>query len=258
MSPPIEIVQRRSAGYRRPLRAYHELFRPSRPTKRHAVTIELVHCIVKSASRVKGLVTVPAQEPHAGEKLSAKKVIQLLERLPTIDVRRAVHRDERERAEGLIAESRAALAEAGTACAGYPEVEHAGFLADARKEYVEACTTYALVAGEEVPGPNELGVGDAEYLNGLAETVGELRRRVLDRLRAGELDRAEALLAAMDDIYALLTTIDFPDGITGGLRRATDVARGITERTRGDVTTALLQERLRVELARHRDDVLGG
>jgi translin len=61
----------------------------------------------------------------------------------------------------------------------------------------------------------------------------------------------------MDDIYALLTTIDFPDGITGGLRRSTDVARGITERTRGDVTTALLQERLRLALARHRDDVLG-
>jgi translin len=171
---------------------------------------------------------------------------------------RAVHRDEHDRADALIGQSRSALAEAEAACRGHPDIEHAGFLADARKEYVEACTTSALVTGGGLPGPEELGVGDAEYLNGLAEAVGELRRRVLDRLRAGEIGSAEQLLAAMDDIYALLTTIDFPDGITGGLRRSTDLARGITERTRGDVTTALLQERLRVALARHREELLGG
>lgn len=170
---------------------------------------------------------------------------------------RAIHRDERDRATALLEESRGAIAEAEAACEGHPEVEHTGFLADARKEYVEARTTYALVAGGELPGPDDLGVGEAEYLNGLAETVGELRRRVLDRLRAGELAAAEGLLVAMDDIYALLVTIDFPDGVTGGLRRATDVTRGILERTRGDVTTALMQERLRDALARHRDDVLG-
>lgn len=169
---------------------------------------------------------------------------------------RAVHRDEREAAQGLIGEARSALAEAERACANHPEVEHAGFLADARKEYVEACTTYALVAGEELPGPDELGCGAAEYCNGLAEAVGELRRRVLDRLRVGELTEAEALLGWMDDIYALLTTIDFPEGVTSGLRRSTDVARGITERTRGDVTTALVGERLREALDRHRRDVL--
>ena len=170
---------------------------------------------------------------------------------------RAVHRDERDQARELIAAARDALADAEAACAGHPELEHAGFLGDARKEYVEACTTDAFVSGAAVPAPEDLGVGDAEYLNGLAEAAGELRRRVLDRLRVGELDRAEALLGAMDDIYALLVTIDFPDSITGGLRRATDVARGIVERTRGDVTTALLQDRLRTELARHRDDLLG-
>jgi translin len=170
---------------------------------------------------------------------------------------RAVHRDDRTRADTLIARAQAALDEAQAACAAHPDVEHAGFLADARKEYVEACATLALRAGKELPAPEDLGVGDAEYLNGLAEAVGELRRLVLDRLRAGKLDHAEALLGAMDDIYALLVTIDFPDGITGGLRRSTDMARGVTERTRGDVTTALLQERLRVELARHRDDLSG-
>ena len=170
---------------------------------------------------------------------------------------RATHRDERERAQELIDRAREAIAEAQSACADHPDVEHAGFLADARKEYVEACATYALLAGEDLPAPETLAVGDAEYLNGLAEAVGELRRLALDRLRSGDLEHAEALLSTMDDIYALLVTIDFPDGITGGLRRSTDMARGVTERTRGDVTTALLQERLRRELARHRDHLTG-
>lgn len=170
---------------------------------------------------------------------------------------RAVHRDERDQASALITRAREAIAEAEAACGDHPAVEHAGFLADARKEYVEACTTFALVAGEEPPGPSDLGCDEAAYCNGLAETVGELRRRVLDRLRIGALDEAERLLGVMDDIYSLLVTIDFPDGVTGGLRRSTDVARGITERTRGDVTTALVGERLRGALEHHRREVLG-
>ena len=169
---------------------------------------------------------------------------------------RAVHREERDLAAELIGRARQSLAEAEDACSGHPAVEHAGFLADARKEYVEACATDALVAGAPLPGPDDLGTDEATYLNGLAEAVGELRRRVLDRLRVGDLAEAEALLGAMDDIYALLTTIDFPDGVTGGLRRSTDMVRGITERTRGDVTTALVGDRLRDALERHRRDVL--
>lgn len=173
------------------------------------------------------------------------------------DAIRAVHRGERDLAQDLLGRARARLADAAAACAGQPAVEHAGFLADARKEYAEASCTYAIAAGEPPPGPEELGLGDAEWLNGLAETVGELRRHALDRLRAGELERSEELLAAMDEIYALLATVDFPEGITGGLRRATDVARSIIERTRGDLTTALVQDRLRAALERHRRDVLG-
>lgn len=173
------------------------------------------------------------------------------------DAIRAVHRGERARARELLGRARAVLAEAVAACDGQPEVEHAGFLADARKEYAEASCTYAIAGGEPVPGPDDLGLGEAEWLNGLAETVGELRRQALDQLRAGQLERSEELLAAMDEIYALLATVDFPDGVTGGLRRSTDVARSIIERTRGDLTTALVQDRLRDALDRHRRDVLG-
>jgi translin len=173
------------------------------------------------------------------------------------DAIRAVHRGERERARGLIDRCGALLAEAEQACEGQPQVEFAGFLADARKEYAEASCTYAIAGGEAVPGPDEVGVGEAEWCNGLAETVGELRRQALDHLRHGELERSEELLEAMDDIYALLASVDFPEGVTGGLRRSTDVARSIIERTRGDLTSALVQDRLRQALERHRSDVLG-
>jgi translin len=171
---------------------------------------------------------------------------------------RAVHRGDLGPARALLAEAAEALGQARASCAGQPEVEHAGFVADAAKEYAEARTTFALVTGAVLPGPDELGVPDAAYLNGLAEAVGELRRHLLDSLRAGHLERSEMLLGAMDEIHAVLVTIDYPDGVTGGLRRSTDVARSIIERTRGDLTSALVQARLRQALEAHRRDMLAG
>ena len=131
------------------------------------------------------------------------------------------------------------------ALAGFPAVAHAGFLHDAAKEYVEARATAALVSGRPVPGPDALGVEGPAWLNGVAEAASELRRHALDRLRGGDLERAEALLGAMDDVFATLATIDLPDALTGGLRRTLDALRAVVERTRGDVTNAVLQERLR-------------
>jgi translin len=170
---------------------------------------------------------------------------------------RATHRDEYEKALTLLNEADAALRAARAACADQPEVEFAGFIVDAQKEYAEARTTFAIVTGQPLPGPEDLDMRDAAWLNGLAETVGELRRHLLDVLRSSRLERCEELLEAMDDIYALLITIDFPEGITGGLRRATDIARSIIERTRGDLTNALVQARLRDALDAHRTDLLG-
>lgn len=170
---------------------------------------------------------------------------------------RAAHRGELDRAAELLERCRDELASAVASAAGQPEIEQAGFLVDARKEYAEAHTTLALIADRPVPGPDDLDMSEAPYLNGLAETVGELRRHLLDQLRAGRLERCEALLDTMEDIYGLLVTIDFPDGVTGGLRRSTDVARSIIERTRGDLTTALGQARLQEALAAHRREVLG-
>lgn len=163
---------------------------------------------------------------------------------------RAVHRGEPEAAGGFIAEAESALREAQAALAAHPAVAYAGFLTDAEKEYVEARITVALVDGSAVPSVADLAVMPQSWLKGLAEAASEMRRHLLDRLRAGELDRGEELLAVMDDAYDALVTVDFPDAVTGGLRRTVDALRAVLERTRGDVTTTVLQTRLRESIER--------
>jgi translin len=170
---------------------------------------------------------------------------------------RAIHRGDLDRAHALMEESRQAVQSGMEACRDHPDVAFAGYLQDAQKEYSEARLTEAAVTGDDFPGPDELGVQLAPYLNGLAETVGEIRRHILDLLRAGEVEESERLLGAMDDIYSLLVTIDYPDAITGNLRRSTDVARSIMEKTRGDLSLALVQRDLRDALDRHAREVLG-
>ncbi|HMO55427.1 MAG TPA: hypothetical protein PJ994_13045, partial [Tepidiformaceae bacterium] len=141
----------------------------------------------------------------------------------------------------MLDEAREVRDAAVRALEGHADIYHAGFLHDAQKEYAEARTTLALLSGGSIPAPEVLGVEYAAYLNGIAEAVGEMRRMVLDRLRGGEYDGCEEILDAMDDIYSVLVTIDYPDAMTGGLRRTTDQTRGILEKTRGDLTMAIVQ-----------------
>lgn len=157
---------------------------------------------------------------------------------------RAVHRLEPERAAALADDAEAALRTAQEVLAPFPAIREAGFLHDAEKEYVEARTVAALIDGRPLPGPAELAVEPTAWMRGLAEAASELRRHLLDRLRDGDLARGEQLLAVMDDVYDALVVIDWPDAITGGLRRTLDALRAVLERTRGDVTTTVLQTRL--------------
>jgi len=153
-------------------------------------------------------------------------------------------------------EARSSIQEGGEAVRDHPDVAFAGFLQDAQKEYVEARFTEAMVDGGAVPGPDDLGVQLAPYLNGMAEAVGEARRHILDLLRKGEVQRSEAMLENMEEIYSVLASMDYPDAITGHLRRSTDVARSIMEKTRGDLSLSLVQRDLRDALDRHARDVL--
>jgi len=161
---------------------------------------------------------------------------------------RAAHRDERDLAREHIAAAREIVAAIRADLAPFPDLYQAGYTQDALKEFAEANIVYALVGNEPLPEPEELGVEYAAYLNGLGEAAGELRRRCMDIIRHDHSDEAERLLEAMDDIYSLLVTVDYPDAITGGLRRTTDLVRGVTERTRGDITVSLRQFRLQQAL----------
>ena len=161
---------------------------------------------------------------------------------------RAVHRQEFERGGELLKLASGLLAEVGQAVIEHNELGSTGSVRDAQKEFAEGSITLALVTGQSPPDPDKLGVNSAAYLNGLGETVGELRRYLLDGVRKGDLSRGEELLSAMDDIYNVLVTMDFPDAITGGLRRTTDVVRGVLEKTRSDLTLVIRQKELEERL----------
>ncbi len=170
---------------------------------------------------------------------------------------RAIHRNESEPARGLLQNTFSLVEQIKALLAQYPDLYFAGYTQDAIKEFVEASITFALVQNQPLPGPEELDVEIATYLNGLAEVTGELRRRCLDILRQGYSEEAERLLGCMDEIYLLLVTLDFPDAITNGLRRQTDLVRGIVERTRGDLTISLRTRNLEQamqELTRRLDE----
>jgi len=170
---------------------------------------------------------------------------------------RAVHREEFGRADELIAEAATFVAKAEAASAAHADVRQAGYLNDAKKEFAEANMTLAFVRGDALPSPEALGVEVPAYLNGMAEAASELRRHLLDCLRAERLDRAEDLLATMDEVYSLLVTIDYPDALTGGLRRTTDALRAVVERTRGDLTNAIVAARLRATIESSDDRFAG-
>jgi translin len=172
---------------------------------------------------------------------------------------RALHRGAVSDAGLLLDEARDRLAAMREDLAPHPSLYWAGYVQDAMKEYAEARITDAVLRDGPLPDPLALGVEDAPFLNGLAEAASELRRDVLDLLRAGTIDRAERLLSAMDDIYSALVSVDYPDAITGGLRRTTDQLRAVLERTRGDLTLTFRQQRLEAALrdAQQRLDVSG-
>ena len=170
---------------------------------------------------------------------------------------RAAHRGEFDQSTRQLNEAGGLLRDMALDLREHQDIFYAGFVADAQKEYAEAALTSALMQRQPPPTPDVLGVEWAPYLNGLGEAVGELRRYILDRMRQGRLEGCEELLADMDEIYSQLITLDYPDAITGNLRRTTDAVRGILEKTRGDLTLAVSQERLNAAMNRVHESLRG-
>ncbi|MBE0680422.1 MAG: haloacid dehalogenase [Anaerolineales bacterium] len=171
---------------------------------------------------------------------------------------RAVHRDETDTMNTHLQEARQLADTLRDSLASYPDLFYAGYTQDALKEFVEANVTCALIRNEPLQTPEELVVEPATYLNGLAEVIGELRRRVMDILRHGYSPEVERLLGYMDEIYSIMVTMDYPDAITNGLRRQTDLARGIIEKTRGDITFSLRGEHLEQAIGKLIVELNGG
>jgi translin len=186
-----------------------------------------------------------AAEDEAREKTlrSCRQVIRY-----SGDAIRAVHRQEHGKARQLLDSAHELLREINHDLVGHGKLLHSGFIHDAQKEFAEGCITLALIAGRDLPEPKPLGVSNAAYLDGLGESVGELRRYILDSLRRDDFSRCEELLTIMDEIYGVLITMDFPELLAHGLRRTTDAVRGIIERTRGDLTVSLRQKNLEKKL----------
>ena len=170
---------------------------------------------------------------------------------------RAVHRGEFEDARELIGRGEARLKEADHIKVTNPSIFNAGFMNDARKEFTEANITLAVISGSDIPSIDDLKVDAGAYINGMAEVIGELRRYILDALRRNAVDGCQEFMDIMDEMYSVLVTIDFPEGVTSGLRHSTDAMRGVLERTRGDLTMALRQHSLEARLAAWEDSQTG-
>lgn len=195
-------------------------------------------------------------EQMAAKNSARESALAISRRLVRVSANtiRATHRGQHEDAQAGLSEGAALVTEIHTVTEGHPDIFHAGYTQDAMKEYAEAHATVALVTGHPLPPIDTLGVEPGAYLNGAGEAIGELRRAILDAIRDANTDRAESLLALAEDVHAALMTFDYPDALTGGLRRTTDAMRGLLERTRGDVVTAVRQARLEERLsARERD-----
>ena len=170
---------------------------------------------------------------------------------------RSVHRGEIDKARDLASQAGEALAEIMVILKGHPDLRYAGFIDGAEQEYAEARIVFSIIAEARMPAPGEVGVEMTSYLAGLGDAVGELRRHVLDLIRQGRPEEGEVHLEAMEEIYHLLMSFDYPDAVTKGLRRKGDVARSLLDRTRGDLTNAIGQKKLEVQL-REVEEKLGG
>ena len=197
-------------------------------------------------SAIESAVRTELDEKYRARELTLKNSRPIIRN--SANAIRALHRGETELARELMDEVKVLIAEAEAGLDGHWDIYHAGFFYDAVKEYAEAELTAALLAHEPLPSPVDLGVHAVPYLKGLGEAVGEQRRRLLDQLRKGDLDGAERTFEDMEAVHDLLTSIDYPDGMTAGLRRTTDVARALIERSRADLTSTIVQERLRAQL----------
>jgi len=164
-----------------------------------------------------------------------------------------LHKGEPEKAERLISEAANMLTEVREVGEAFPGVQSSDTVEAALQEYVEAAILHSLITEKRYPTPEELGVEETDYVLGLADVPGELRRQALDSLREGDLEAAEGILETMEEIYLYLVEAEEATMMLKGMRRKLDVARGVIERTRAEVTAEAGRRRLSKDLRSFRD-----
>lgn len=191
-------------------------------------------------------IAAKAQETFTEKNVIRERALQYSRSIIRLSANaiRSIHRRETTKAKDLISEAANYINQTNTILQTNPEIYYAGYLAEARKEFSEANITMALLLQQPLPQPEELEVNIIDYLKGMGDSVGEVRRYILDSLRRDEWQQCEDAMEIMDQIYTLLVTLDFPEGVTGGLRNTNDMVRKTLERTRGDFTVAFRQKRL--------------
>jgi translin len=132
----------------------------------------------------------------------------------------------------------------------YPAIIYGGMFSAALQEYSEACIFVKLIEKSQFVTPKEIDVPPVDYVLGLADVVGELRRLALDALREGDVEKGEQCLRTMDEIYVELEAMDEAYMLVSGLRRKNDVSRRIIEATRGDLTQEVRRKALEDHLKR--------
>jgi translin len=166
---------------------------------------------------------------------------------------RSVHRGNLEDAERLMDKARSSLEDIYNILKDHQDIRFAGFVDVALQEYAEARMVHSITTRHEILTPAEIGVDNVNYLAGLGDATGELRRHVLDLIRRGRPEEGEYFLDVMEEIYHLLMLFDYPEAITRGLRRKSDLARSMLERTRGDLTNAMEMAKVDASLRCHED-----
>lgn len=171
------------------------------------------------------------------------------------DAIKAIHRGEWERADKMMVETGKLVREVNDLLKGFPEIYYAGFVGNAQTEYAEVSILYAVLHGRDIPDYVDMGVDPAAYLNGVGDAIGEIRRHILDLIRLDRAEEGEKYLDVMDEFFTEMTSFDYPDAITRGLRKKTDTARSLIERTRGDLTNALQAKKLIRSMDKLRGDL---
>ena len=129
------------------------------------------------------------------------------------------------------------------AVAGYPKLVYGADVESAMMEFAETVIYDYALRGEEIPSYRVLEITPAAWVLGLADSIGELRRDMLDRLMKGNLPEATRIFSKMEELCDVLMTLDIKDSVVP-VRRKQDIARGIMERSRTDLATAKIMSKV--------------